>query len=183
MVGKLIYLSHTKPDIAYVVSVESQFMHTPLKLHSEVVYWSLRYLKIAPSKGALFKNGRELKLEAYIDASWVGSIMERRSTTRYCTFLGGDLITWRSKRRSIAAHSSAEAEFRATAQGICEPLWIKIIFRHLKIKFQEPIILYRDNKTAINVAHNSVHHDRIKHVEVEKHFIKEKLDSGQLYTS
>ena len=72
MVGKLIYLSHTKPDIAYVVSVESQFMHTPLKLHSEVVYWSLRYLKIAPSKGALFKNGRELKLEAYIDASWVG---------------------------------------------------------------------------------------------------------------
>ena len=109
--------------------------------------------------------------------------MERRSTTRYCTFLGGDLITWRSKRRSIAAHSSAEAEFRATAQGICEPLWIKIIFRHLKIKFQEPIILYRDNKTAINVAHNSVHHDRIKHVEVEKHFIKEKLDSGQLYTS
>lgn len=77
MVGKLIYLSHTRPDIAYAISMVIQFMHAPLKTHLEAVYWILRYLKTTPSKGVLFKKGRELRLEPYTDADWVGSIMDR----------------------------------------------------------------------------------------------------------
>ena len=104
------------------------------------------------------------------------------STTRYCTFLRGNLVTWRSKKQNIVARSSEKAEFHAMAQ-IYELLWLKIILEDLKIKWETPMRLYCDNKSAaINIAHNLIQHDRTKHVEVDKHFIKEKLDSGLIYT-
>ena len=76
------------------------------------------------------------------------------------------------------ARSSAEAEFRAIAQGLCELLWLKIILDDLKIKRECPIKLYCDNKSAISIAHNPIQHDRTKHVEIDRHFIKEKLEEG-----
>ena len=87
-------------------------------------------------------------------------------------------MTWRSKKQSVVARSSAEAEFRAMAHGICELLWIKIILSDLGIKWKEPMKLYCDIKSAISIAHNPVQHDRTKHVEVDRHFIKEKLKNG-----
>jgi hypothetical protein len=98
LVGRLIYLSHTCPDITYAVSVVSQFMHSPRESHMEVVYRILRYLKSSPGKGLLFSRHDHLKIEAYTDADWAGSIMDRRSTSGYCTFVGGNLVTWRSKK-------------------------------------------------------------------------------------
>ena len=91
-------------------------------------------------------------------------------------------MTWRSKKQNVVARSSAEAEFRAMALGVCELLWLKIILEDLKIKWEGPMKLYCDNKSAINIAHNPVQHDRTKHVEVDRHFIKEKLDSGLICT-
>lgn len=92
-------------------------------------------------------------------------------------------MTWKSKKQSVVARSSAEAEFRAMAQGICELLWLKIILEDLRIKSDAPMRLYCDNKSAISIAHNPVQHDRTKHIEVDRHFIKEKLDSGLICTS
>ena len=101
MVGKLIYLSHTRPDIAFVVSVVSQFMHAPCEKHMEAVYRILRYLKSASGKGLmLYKNGH-LEVEGYTDADWAGSVTDRRSTFGYCTFVGGNLVTWRSKKNLL----------------------------------------------------------------------------------
>ncbi|KAG8496181.1 hypothetical protein CXB51_009524 [Gossypium anomalum] len=170
--------SHTRPDIAYAVGVVSQFMHNPKESHLRAVYQILQYLKGTPGKGILFKKGENLTLEAYTDADYAGSMVDRRSTSGYCTFLGGNLVTWRSKKQNIVARSSAEAEFRAMALGICELLWLKIILEDLKIKWEGPMKLYCENKSAINIAHNPVQHDRTKHIEVDRHFIKEKLDSG-----
>jgi len=82
----------------------------------------------------------------------------------------------------VVARSSAEAKFRAMTQGICELLWLKIILEDLRIKSDDPIRLYCDNKSAISIAHNPVQHDRIKHIEVDRHFIEEKLDSGLICT-
>ena len=82
----------------------------------------------------------------------------------------------------MVAWSSAEAEFRAMAQGVCELLWLKIILEDLKIKWEEPMRLYCDNKSAINIAHNPVQHDRTKHIEIDRHFIKEKLDNKLICT-
>ena len=109
--------------------------------------------------------------------------MDRRSTTGYCTFLGENLVTWKSQKQSVVARSSAEAEFRAMVQGICELLWLKIILEDMKVKWGEPMRLYCDNKSAISITHNLVQHDRTRHIEVDRHFIKEKLDSGLICTS
>ena len=110
-------------------------------------------------------------------------IVDRRSTTGYCTFLGENLVTWKSQKQSVVARSSAEAEFRAMVQGICELLWLKIILEDMKVKWGEPMRLYCDNKSAISITHNLVQHDRTRHIEVDRHFIKEKLDSGLICTS
>ncbi|KAL0410895.1 UNVERIFIED_CONTAM: Retrovirus-related Pol polyprotein from transposon RE1 [Sesamum latifolium] len=131
----------------------------------------------------LFKKGKELAPEAYTDADYAGSMIDRRSTSGYCTFLGGNLITWRSKKQPIVARSSAEGEFRAMAHGICKLLWLKIIVDNIRVKREGPMKLYCDNKSAINIAHNPVQHDRTKHIEVDRHFIKEKLDSGLISTA
>ena len=133
-------------------------------------------------KGILFKKGEGLTLEAYTDANYTGSMVDRRSTSGYCTFLGGNLVTWRSKKQNVVARSSAEAEFRSMALGICELLWLKIILEDLKIEWRKPMRLYCDNKSAINIAHNPVQHDQTKHIEVDRHFTKEKLDSGLICT-
>ena len=98
LVGRLIYLAHTRPDIAYSVSVISQFMHDPREPHLQAANKVLHYLKGNLGKGILFKKNNTLPLQAYIDADYAGSIVDRRSTTGHCTFLGGNLVTWRSKK-------------------------------------------------------------------------------------
>ena len=99
MVGKLIYLSHTRPDITWAVSVVSQFMHSPLKSYLEVVYRILKYLKSSLGKGILYQNNGNLRLEVYTNVDWAGSLTDKRSIG-YCTLLEGNLVTWRSKKQS-----------------------------------------------------------------------------------
>jgi hypothetical protein len=153
-------------------------MHSPREPHREAFYHILRYLKSSPSKELLFSQHDHLKIKAYTDADWAGSIMDRRSTSGYCTFVGGNLVTRRSKKQSVIARSSAEAEFRTMAQGVCETLWLKILLTELGFDSKDSMRLYCDNKVAINIAHNLVQHDRTKHVEIDRHFIKEKLREG-----
>lgn len=178
LVGKLIYLSHTRPDIAYSMCVVSQFMHDPRKPHMDAVERILRYLKSAPGKGLLFTKNNHLKVEGYTDADWAGSADDRKSTLGYFTFVGGNLVTWRSKKQPVVARSSAEAEYRGMAFGVCELLWLRNLLMDLGVDSQDAMKLYCDNTSAIEIAHNPVQHDRTKHVEVDRHFIKEKLDAG-----
>jgi hypothetical protein len=131
LVGQLIYLSHICPDIAYTVSVVSQFMHSPPEPHIEAVYYILRYLKSSPSKGLLFSRHSHLKIEAYMDADWACLIIDQWSTSSYCTFVGGYLVIWRSKKQSVVAKSNAKAKFRAMAHGVCETLWLKMLLKEL----------------------------------------------------
>ncbi len=98
LVGRLIYLSHTRPDIAYAVSVVSRFMHDPRSSHMDVVIRILRYLKSCPGKGIIFSNNGHLRIEGYTDADWGGCLDDRRSTSGYCVLLGGNLVSWRSKK-------------------------------------------------------------------------------------
>lgn len=176
LVGRLMYLAHTRPNLAYVLSVISQFMHSPSEEHMKVVTRVLRYLKSSPGKGILFKKGENLKIEGYTDADWAGSIEDRRSTSGYFTFMGGNLVTWRSKKQEVVARSSAEAEYRGMAKAICELLWIRNLMQELLIEQTNAMKLYCDSKAACDIAHNPVQHDRTKHVEVDRHFIKEKLE-------
>ena len=178
LVGRLMYLAHTRPDLAYAVSVVSQYMHNPGEQHMNAVMRILRYLKGAPGRGILFKkNSKCESIDTYTDADWAGSIDDRRSTSGYFTFVGGNLVTWRSKKQNVVARSSAEAEFRSMALGLCEALWLRFLLQDLGYPPTEPIQLFCDNKAACDIAHNPVQHDRTKHVEVDRFFIKEKLDN------
>ena len=138
----------------------------------------LRYLKSSPGKCLLYTKQENMQVECYIDADWAGSLDDRRSTSGYCTFVGGNLVAWRSKKQSIVARSTAEAEFRAMAYGVCELLWLKILLTELRLFKHEPLMLYCDKKAAIDIANNPVRHDRTKHVKIDRHFIKKKLDRG-----
>ena len=177
----VIYLSHTRPNIAFVVSVVSQFMHDPRERHLQAVNQILQYLKGSPGKGLLFKRG-DMILEAYTDVNYACSLVDRRSSSGYFTFLVGNLVTLRSKKQNVIARSSAKSEFQSIAMGVCELLWLKIILDDLKIRCEGHIRLYCDNKSAISIAHNPVQHDCTKHIEVDRHFIKDKLDSGLICT-
>jgi len=142
----------------------------------KVVTQVLRYLKSSPGKGILFKKGENLKIKRYTDADWARSIEDRRSTSGYFTFMGGNLVTWRSKKQEVVARSSAEAEYRGMAKAICELLWIRNLMQELLVEQTNAMKLYCDSKAACDIAHNLVQHDRTKHVEVDRYFIKEKLE-------
>ncbi|XP_020419495.1 uncharacterized protein LOC109949168 [Prunus persica] len=154
LVGRLIYLAHTRPDIAYAVSVVSQFMHSPKVSHRNAVDWILRYLKSTSEKGLMFSKNGDLEVVGYTDADWAGSISDRRSTSSYFTFVGGNLVTWWSKKQNVVSRSSAEAEYRGMAHGVCELLWIKRLLTELGFKPEKPMELHCDNKAAIDIAHN-----------------------------
>ena len=180
LVGKLIYLSHTRPNIGFSVSMVSQFMNNPNEEHMEAVYRILRYLKLTPGKGLFFEKNPRRDIEVFSDADWAGSVQDRRSTSGYCTYVWGNLVTWRSKKQSVVSRSSAEAEFRAMAHGICEGIWLRRVLKELKISDEEPMKMFCDNQSAISIAKNPVHHDRTKHVEIDRHFIKENISSGTI---
>ncbi|RVW45822.1 Retrovirus-related Pol polyprotein from transposon RE1 [Vitis vinifera] len=177
LVGRLMYLAHTRPDLAYALSVVSQYMHNPREQHMNAFMRILRYLKNAPGKGILFaKNVDHQSIEVYTDADWAGAVDDRRSTSGYFTFVGGNLVTWKSKKQNVVARSSAEAEFRGMTLGLCKALWLRLLLQDLGYLSRQLIRLFCDNKAACDIAHNPVQHDRTKHVEVDRFFIKEKLD-------
>ena len=115
-----------------------------------------------------------MQIKVYIDVDQVGDNNDRISTSGYCTFVGRNLVTWRSKKQNVVAQSSTKVEFQVVAHGICELIQLKMILEELRIPYEKPKKLYCDNKAAINIAHNPVQHDRTKHVEVDRHFIKKK---------
>lgn len=156
----MIYLSHTKPDITFASSV---VMHSPCEEHLEVVNQIIRYLKFTPSKGLFFKKKEESSVEAFTDANWAGSIESKRSTSDYFKMLWWNLVSWRSKKQPVATSSSVEAEFRAFARGTCELIWLKRLM---------------EEKAAVSITYNPVHHDRTKHVEIDHNFIKENIEDG-----
>ncbi|RVW87878.1 Retrovirus-related Pol polyprotein from transposon RE1 [Vitis vinifera] len=174
LVGRLIYLSHTRPDISFAVSMVSQFMNNPTEEHQEAVYRILRYLKMTLGKGLFFKRVASRDVEIFSDTDWAGFLTDRRSTSGYCTYVWGNLVTWRSKKQSVVARSSAEAVVRAMAHGICEGIWLKRLLEELQLAPHGPMKLMCDNQAAISIAKNPVHHDRTKHVKIDRHSSKRR---------
>ncbi|KAG8488956.1 hypothetical protein CXB51_016958 [Gossypium anomalum] len=143
----------------------------------------LRYLKGTPGKGLRFKKDVNRSIEVYTNADWAGVVNDRRSTSGYCSYVWGNLVPWRSKKQSVVARSSAEAEYRALSHGICEGMWLQRLIGELKLSYTKPITLYCDNQAAVSIAHNPVHHNRTKHVEIDRHFITEKINKGEVCVS
>ncbi|CAA7397818.1 unnamed protein product [Spirodela intermedia] len=148
--------SFQKPDVAYAVSSLSQFMNDPREIHLQVAYCFLAYLKNTVGQGLLFSRGSDSTVEIYTDVDYAGSVSDKTSTSRYCSFIDGNLVSLRSKKQKVVSRSSAEAEFRAMAQVICEAIWIKILLEDLHLYSQGCIKLYCDDQSSNVIAHNSV---------------------------
>ncbi|XP_068309689.1 secreted RxLR effector protein 161-like [Pyrus communis] len=149
MIGKLIYLTITRPKITYAVNTLSQFMQEPRRHHLDAAHRLLRYLKNAPGQGLLFSFQSKLNLISYYDADWARCPTTHRSVTGYCIFLGNSLISWKSKKQVTVARSSAEAEYRSMAAATLNPVF----------------------------------HERTKHIELDYHTIRERIQRGEIKTA
>jgi hypothetical protein len=182
LVGRLIYLTITRPDITYSVHILSRFMHEPRQPHMAAALRVVRYLKSAPGQGLLLHSNNSLHLRAFCDSDWAGCPVTRRSTTGYCVFLGNSLISWRTKRQKTVSLSSAEAEYRAMASTCCELTWLRHLLTDLHMSVSDPVTLHCDNQVALHIAKNLVFHERTWHIEMDCHFIRDKILRGEIAT-
>lgn len=180
LAGALQYLTFTRPDIAFAVQQVCLFMHDPREAHFLALKRILRYLKGTIKHGLQLNKSSITDLVAYSDADWAGCPSTRRSTSGYCVFLGDSLISWSSKRQDTVSRSSAEAEYRGVANAVAETTWLRNLFFELGIPLAKATIVYCDNVSAIYLSSNPVKHQRTKHVEIDIHFVRERVSLGHV---
>jgi hypothetical protein len=156
-------------------------MSAPRFTHYAAVLRILRYVKGTMFHGLHFSSHSSLELQAYSDADWAGDPTDRRSTTGYCFLLGTSLISWSSKKQAVVARSSTEAEYRALADTTSELLWLRWLLSDMGVPQSTSSPIHCDNRSAIQIAHNDVFHERTKHIEIDYHFIQHHLQHGILH--
>ena len=138
-VGKLNYLTITRPNISFPVSIVSQFLQSPCVSHWDVVVRILRYVKGTPGQGVLYENRGHTQVVGYSDIDWAGSPTNRCSTSGYCVFIRGKLRSWKSKKQNIVARSRVEVEYRIMTLATCELIWLKHLFQELRFGKDEQL--------------------------------------------
>ena len=177
LIGRLLYLTISRPDICYIVHKLSQFVSKPYTEHMADVNLLLRYLKHTPGQGILFKSTSDCNVHAYVDADW-GSYMDtHRSTTGFCIFLGNSLVSWKAKRQKTVSKSSAEAEYRPLASVSIEIVWLKNFLTDFHISTPH-VVIYYDNQVTVQITSNPSHHERPKHPNIDLHFVREHVEKG-----
>ena len=179
-VGALQYAIFTRPDITYAVNQVCQYMHKPTATHLAAAKRILRYLQGTLHLGIRFQSGSPT-LTAFTDSDWAGDPYDRRSTTGITVFLGNNPITWVSKKQHTVSRSSTEAEYRALATGVAELAWLRQVLCDLGIFLPSAPAIWCDNTSAIALASNLVFHSRTKHIEVDYHFVRERVVRGDLH--
>jgi hypothetical protein len=137
----------TRLDISYSVGQIRRFMHASRTTHVNAIYRILRYLKGTPGKGIWIKNNKSNDVCGYSDADWAESF-DRKSTTNLCTFVGGNLATWKSNKQNFMARSSAETEYRAMASTTSELIWIRQLLTDIRIEARNLMKIFCDNQAA-----------------------------------
>jgi hypothetical protein len=155
-------------------------MHAPTDCHATMLKRILRYIKGSVKHALHLHAVQTPTLTAYTDADWAGCPDTRRSTSGFAVFLGGALVSWSSKRQTTVSRSSAEAEYRGVANAVAECSWLRQLLGELKINIPKATVAYCDNVSSVYMSRNPVHHRRTKHIEIDIHFVREKVAIGEL---
>ncbi len=180
LVGSLNYLTTTRPDIAYSVSILSQFMAKPYESHWKETKKVLRYLKGTLNFGIMYADEFDVELAGYSDSDWARNPDDRKSTTGYVFNIGSGPISWSSKKQPIVSLASTKAEYKALCSATCEAIWIRRILEDVGETQQAPTIIRCDNQSTIKLENNPIYHARTKHIETQHHFVREKLPSKEI---
>jgi hypothetical protein len=180
LAGALQYLTITRPDIAYAVQQVCLHMHAPRDIHQTMLKRILRYIKGTFSLGIQLRTASTPAITVYSDADWAGCPDTRRSTSGFCVFFGGSLISWSSKRQNTVSRSSAEAEYRAIANAVSECSWLRHLLGELLCSVPTTTVAFCDNISSVYMSRNPVHHRRTKHIELDIHFVREKVAIGEV---
>ncbi|EOX92639.1 Uncharacterized protein TCM_001554 [Theobroma cacao] len=175
--GEKVYMQQRPGECSKSIHVSAYFYSLGcLGSHSEV-------FKGTPGKGVVYEDHGHTQVDSFTDADWAGSPDDRKSTTRYCMFVAGNLVSWKSKKQNVAARSSAESEYRAMAQTTCKLMWIHHVLEEIGFADSSPMRLWHDNQAAMHISSNPVFHERTKHIEVDCHFVREKIQQKLIPTS
>ncbi|KAL0364197.1 UNVERIFIED_CONTAM: Retrovirus-related Pol polyprotein from transposon RE2 [Sesamum angustifolium] len=183
LVGRLLYLGFTCPDLSFPVQQLSQFMQHPRTSHWDAALHVLRYLKGTYTLGLFFPSQSSLHLSAYSDAAWASCPDSRRSITGFCIFFGTSLISWKTKKQTTVSRSSAEAEYRSMGSTVCELLWMSYLLSDFLIPMQQPISFWCDNMAALHITANPVFHERTKHLDIDCHLVRDQYKRGFILPS
>lgn len=178
LVGKLNFLTNTRPDLAFTVQNLSQFMHSPRSSHMEALNHTLRYVAHTEGQGILLKATDQLTLQVFSDSDWASCPDSRRSITGYVLQLGSSPISWKSKKQATVSKSSSEAEYRAMASAAAEVSWMVRLLEELGVSHLQHVLLHCDNQSAIHIGKNPVFHECTKHIDIDCHFTREKVLEG-----
>ena len=180
LIGSLLYLTASRPDLMYVTSLLSRFMQSPSKTHFAVAKRVLRYLKGTTQFGIWYKPSENGSLLGYVDSDWAGNPDDMKSTTGYAFSLGSGMFSWNSKKQEIVAQSTAEAEYVAAAAAANQAIWLRKILKDLGVQQKEATEIKCDSKSAIAIAENPVQHGKTKHIQVKYHAIREAVKSHEI---
>ncbi|KAJ9545264.1 hypothetical protein OSB04_024971 [Centaurea solstitialis] len=179
MIGSLLYLTASRPDIMYSTCLCARYQAEPKESHLTAVKRIFRYLKGTPNLGLWYSKDSGFDLTAYSDSDFAGCKIDRKSTTGGCHLLGGKLVSWTSKKQNSVSTSTTEAEY--VAAGICcaQVLWLRNQLQDYDIQLSK-IPIFCDNTSAIAIANNPVLHSKTKHIEVRYHFIRDHVMNGDI---
>jgi hypothetical protein len=178
IVGSLIYLGVTRPNISYSVHILSQFVTAPTQIHYSHLLRVLRYLRVTISHRLVFSRSSSLQLQAYYDATWASDPSDRRYLSTYCVFLGGSLIAWKTKKQVAVSRSSAEAELRAMALVTAEVTWLRWLLEDFGVSISMSTSLLSDSTGVISIARDLIKHKLTKHVDIDAHFTRSHVQDG-----
>ena len=180
IVGCLMYLTATRPDILNAVSILSRFMHCASELHFQAAKRVIRYIKGTCNFGIKYTRSRDFKLFGYSDSDWGGSIDDLKSISGYCFSLGSAVFSWNSKKQETVTQSTAEAEFVAVTAAVNQALWLKKILLDLNLEQKESTEILVDNQAAISIFNNPVFHGKTKHFNIKLFFLREVQKDGSI---
>jgi hypothetical protein len=174
-----MYLANnTRPDIEQAVTRLARYMERPTKVHLEAAKRVLRYLKGTKEFGLSYRRCEEPKLEGFADASWAEQSLDRRSTTGYLFMKGGNAVVWTSRKQSIVALSTSEAEYVAISDATREGVWLRQLYFDMGVQMG-PTVIWEDNQTCINMTEVSSS-KRSKHIDIKYHYIREKIQNEEI---